>query len=121
MTHNLIFLSDWPRQCSHPVHSTAGARLAKAIAAEKLNEYGLSICQFVQPLHDIKGLAEHKQPIASHIVFHSEPLEAFQDDSNPEDKSFAISVSDSINNDDLPDSDSKDIEISNEEVCNVLS
>ena len=41
--------------------------------------------------------------------------------SDPEDQTFAISVSDGGNDDDSLDSDSEDIEIANEEVCDVLS
>src|SRR6266849_5886945 len=55
----LIFLSGQVGQRSHPIRATAGARLAEAIAAEKLNEDGSSCCRFILP-RDVKASTKRK-------------------------------------------------------------
>ncbi|KAF8472376.1 hypothetical protein DFH94DRAFT_696155 [Russula ochroleuca] len=39
-TTAMLSTSSVQGQCSHPVHITAGSRLADALAAEKLDEFG---------------------------------------------------------------------------------
>jgi hypothetical protein len=108
-------LSGQVGQRSRPIRSTAGTRYAEAIAAEKLNEYGSACRRFIQP-RDAKAPAKRKRPTT--VVSHSDAIPVSSD---PEDQTFAITVSDSGNEDDSPDSDSEDIEIANKEVCKVLS
>ena len=58
----LIFLSGQVGQrSSRPIRATAGTRLAEAIAAEKLDEYGVSCRRFILP-HDAKASAKRKRP-----------------------------------------------------------
>jgi hypothetical protein len=112
-------LSGQVGQCSCPIRATAGTRLAEAIAAEKLNEYG-SLCRcFILP-RNAKTPAKRKQPTTdeSHGVSGGD---AIQVDTDTEDKTFAISVSEGGCDDDSPDSDSDGIEIKNEEVWIILS
>ena len=45
----LIYFSGQLGQRSRPTRTTAGTRLADAIAAEKLDEYGSSCRRFIQP------------------------------------------------------------------------
>ena len=93
--------------------ATAGTRLAEAIAAEKLDEYGLSCRRFVIP-RDAKPSAKRKRPTTEES--RGDPI-----DTDMEDKTFAISVSEGGSDDDLPDLDSDDVKIGNEEVCLTTS
>jgi len=102
MTHFLL------GQRSRPIRTTAGTRLADALAAEKLDENGLSCRRFIQP-RDAKASAKRKQPTTDKL--HGDAM-----DTDTEDKTFAISVSEGECDDDLSDSDSDDIEIGNNEV-----
>ena len=96
-------------QRSRPVRATAGTRLAEAIAAEKLDEYGLSCRRFLPP-QDAKASAKRKRPTANES--RSDAI-----DTDLEDETFAISVSEGGSDDNSPNSDSDGIEIGNEEVC----
>jgi hypothetical protein len=113
----LIYSSGQVGQRSRPIRATAGAQLAEAIAAEKLDEYGSSCRRFILP-RDAKVSAKRKQPTTdeSHGIG-----DAIQVDTDMEDKTFVISVSDGGCDDDSPDSDSDGIEIGNEEVWIILS
>lgn len=96
-----------------PIRTTAGTRLADALAAEKLNENGLSCRRFIQP-RDAKASAKRKRPTSAttdNLKLHGDAM-----DTDTEDKTFAISVSGGECDDDLSDSDSDDIEIGNNEV-----
>jgi hypothetical protein len=104
----LIFLSDQVGQCSRPIRATAGTRLAQAIAAEKLDEYGVSCRRFVLP-RDAKASGKRKRPT-------TDESRGNAIDTDTEDKTFAISVSEGGCSDDSPDLDSDDIEIGNKEV-----
>ena len=104
----LMFLSGQVSQRSRPVHATAGTRLAEAIAAEKLDEYGLSCRQFICP-RDVKASPKRKRPTADES--HGNAIET-----DKEDQTFAISVSKGGCDDNSLDSDSDDIEIRNEKV-----
>ena len=95
-------------QRSRPIRTTAGARLAEAITAEKLNEDGSSCCRFILPC-DVKVSTKRKQPITAVL-----DDDAIQVDTDVEDKTSAIPVSDGGH--DSPDSDSNDVEIGNNEV-----
>lgn len=112
----LIFLSGGHGQRSCPICASTGMQLAEVIAAEKLNKYGLSCCRFILP-RDAKASAKHKQP----TIDESCGGEAIQVDTNTEDKTFTISVSEGKCNNNSLDSDSNKIEIGNEEVCITLS
>ena len=102
------FLSDQVHQCSRPTRATAGIWLAEAIAAEKLDEYSFSCRRFVIP-RDAKASAKRKQPTAD---------ESRDDavDTDTEDKTFAVTVSDGGSNGDSSDLESDDVEIRNKEV-----
>jgi hypothetical protein len=114
-----IFLSGQVGQRSRPIRSTAGTRLAEAIAAEKLDEYGSSCRRFIVP-HDVKASVKRKQPTTngSHGVGGGN---AIQVETDTEDKTFAISVSEGGCDDDSLDSDSDGIEIRNKKVWIALS
>jgi hypothetical protein len=88
-------------QRSRPVRSTAGTRLADAIAAEKLDEYGSSCRRFILPRS-----TKRKRPATTES--HCDAI-----DTDPEDETFAISVSEGGSDD---DSDINEIEIGNDEV-----
>jgi hypothetical protein len=105
-----FFWSGRADQRSRPVRSTAGTRLAEAIAAEKLDEFGSSCRRFILP-RDAKAPAKRKRPTTD-----ASRSDVIQVDSDPEDQTFAVSVSEGGNNDDSSDSDGED-EIANEEVC----
>lgn len=95
-------------QRPRPIRATAGARLAEAIATEKLDEYGVACRRFVLP-RDAKASAKRKRPTTN------EPRgDAI--DTDTEDKTFAISVSEGGRDSDSLDSDSDVLEIGNEEV-----
>jgi len=98
-------------QRSRPIRSTAGTRLAEAIAAEKLDEYGSSCRRFTLP-RDAKAPAKRKRPTTD-----VSPSDAIQVESDPEDQDFVIPVSEGGSNDDSSHLDSNDVEIANEEVC----
>ena len=88
-----------------------GTRLADAIAAEKLNEYG-SLCRhFIQP-RDAQASAKRRRPAADE----SHGGKATQGDTNTEDKTFAISILEGSSG-----SDSDGLEIGNNEVCIIRS
>ncbi|KAF8495508.1 hypothetical protein F5888DRAFT_1615702 [Russula emetica] len=99
-------------QCSRPIRATAGARLAEAIAAEKLNEDGSSCRHFILP-RVVKASTKCKRPITA-----VPDDDAIQVDTNVEDKTFVIPVSDGGHN--LPDLDSNDVEIGNNEIADML-
>ena len=86
-------------------------RLADTITTEKLNEYGLSCCRFIQPC-DTRASAKHRRPAADE----SHGGEATQGDTNTEDKAFAISVLKGSSG-----SDSDGLEVGNDEVCIIRS
>jgi hypothetical protein len=113
----LIFLSGQVGQRSRPIRATAGARLAEAIAAEKLDEYGSSCRRFIIP-RDAKVSAKRKRPVTDASC--DIGGDAIQVDTDVEDKTFAISVSEGGCNDDSSDSESDGVEIGNEEVCLAL-
>ncbi len=95
---------------SHPSCATAGTRFAKALAAEKLDEYGASCQRFIRP-RDAKVPAKRKRPTTNES--HGNVI-----NTDTEDQTFvAIPVSDGKGDDDSVDSESDDIEIGNEEVC----
>jgi hypothetical protein len=106
----LIFLSGQVGQHSRPIRATADTRLAEDIAAEKLDKNGLSCHRFILP-RDAKVSAKRKRPTSD-----ESRGDAIQVDTDPEDKNFAISVSEGGHDDDSPDSDSDEIEIGNEEL-----
>jgi hypothetical protein len=112
-------LSGQVGQRSRPIHATAGTRLAEAIAAEKLDEYGSSCRHFILPCN-AKTPVKRKRPTTdeSHGVGGGD---AIQVDNDTEDKTFAISVSEGGCDDNSSDSDSDGIEIRNEEVWIILS
>jgi hypothetical protein len=114
-----IFLSGQVGQRSRPIRATAGTRLAEVIAAEKLDEYGSSSHRFILP-HNAKVSVKRKRPTTneSHSV---SGRNAIQVETDTEDKTFAISVSEGGCDDDSLDSDSDGIEIGNEEVWIALS
>jgi hypothetical protein len=107
----LIFLSGEPGQRSRPIYTTAGTRLAEAIAAEKLNEYGSLCCHFILPC-DVKASAKCKRPTTDESC----GGEVIQVDTDTEDKTFSVSVSKGGCNNNSSDSDSNGIEIGNKEV-----
>ena len=100
-------------QRSRPIRATAGIRLAEAIAAEKLDEFGSSCRRFI-PARDAKASAKCKRPTTT------QPCgDAI--DTDTEDETFAISVSEGEHDGDSLDSGSDDIGIGNEEVCIIIS
>jgi len=103
-------LSGQVGQRSRPIHATAGIRLAEAIAAEKLDEYGQSCHCFILP-QDAKVSAKCKQPTTNKL--HGDVIQV---DTNTDDKKFSISVSKGGCDDDSLDLDNNDIEIGNEKV-----
>jgi len=103
-------LSGQVGQCSHPIHATTGIRLAEAIVAEKLDEYGQSCCHFILP-QDAKVSAKCKRPTTDES--HGDVIQV---DTDMNDKNFLISVSEGGCDDDSPDLDNNDIKIGNEEV-----
>jgi len=118
-SRRLIFLPAQVGQRSRPIRTSAGTRLAEAIAAEKLDEYGSSTRRFVLP-RDAKTSTKRKRlnTDKSHGVGGSDAIEV---DTDREDKTFAISVSEGGCDDNSSDSNSDGIEIGNEEVCLVFS
>ena len=102
--HVVIFLSGQVSQRSRPIRSTAGARLADAIAAEKLDEYGSSCRRFILPRS-----TKRKRPATTES--HCDAI-----NTDPEDETFAISVSEGGSDDNSQDSDGNEIEIGNDEV-----
>jgi hypothetical protein len=118
----LIFLPEGPEQVgqrSRPIRTSAGSRLAEAIAAEKLDEYGSSTRRFILP-RDAKTSTKRKRlnTDKSRGVGGNDAIEV---DTDTEDKTFAIEVSEGGCDDNSSDSDSDGIEIGNEEVCLVFS
>jgi hypothetical protein len=101
-------------QRSRPVRAAAGTRLKEAIAAEKLNEDGTSCRRFILP-RDAKATAKRKRPITDKLPGDAIDLAI---NSDPEDVTYAIPVSEG--DDDSPDSDGDEIEIGNQEVCTDL-
>jgi len=97
-------------QRSRAIRATAGIRLAEAIAAEKLDEYGQSCRRFILP-RDAKVSAKRKRPTTNES--HGDVIQV---DTDTDDKNFSVSVSEGGCDDDSPDSDNNDIEIGNEEV-----
>ena len=85
---------------SRPVRATAGARLAEAIAAERLDEFGNPITRRLNPSR-LLSKRKRLSPDADGV------------DSDPEDKTFGDADGGS-NSDD--DSDTDIMEIGNEEV-----
>jgi hypothetical protein len=71
----LIYSSGQVGQRSRPIRATVGARLAEAIATEKLNEYGSLCRRFILP-RDAKVSAKRKQPTTdeSHGIGDVTPL-----------------------------------------------
>ena len=106
------FLLDQVYQCSHLTCATAGIRLAEAIAAEKLNKYGFSCRRFVIPCN-VKASAKRKWPTANES--HGDTV-----DTNTEDKTFAVTVSDGGSNGDSSDLESDNVEIRNKEVWLIV-
>lgn len=102
-------------QRSRPLRATAGTRLAEAIAAEKLDEYGLSCRRFTLP-QDAKVSAKRKRPTTNESRGRGDTI-----DTDTEDKTFTASVSEGGSDDNSPDSDSDGIEIGNEEVRLLFS
>ena len=99
-------------QHSCPIHATTGIRLAEAIAAEKLDEYGSFCCRFI-PARDAKASAKRKRPTTT------QPCgDAI--DTDTKDETFAISVSKGEHDGNSLDSGSDDIGIGNEEVCIII-
>jgi hypothetical protein len=86
----------------------AGTRLAQAIAAEKLDKYRVFCRRFVLP-HNTKASGKCKRPT-------TDESRGNAIDTDMEDKTFVISVSEGGCSDDSPDLDSDDIEIGNKEV-----
>ena len=111
ISQRLIFLSGGLGQRSRPIRTTAGTRLAEAIAAEKLDENGSSCRRFMLP-RDAKASAKRKRPTTNE----SHGGEAIPVDTDTEDKTFAISVSEGGYDDSSSGSDSEGLEIGNEEV-----
>ena len=107
----LIYFSGQLCQRFHPTRTTAGTRLADAIAAEKLDEYGSSCRCIIQP-RDARASAKRRRPAADE----SRGGEATQGDTDTEDKTFAISVSEGSSG-----SDSDGLEVGNDEVCIIRS
>jgi hypothetical protein len=107
------FLSGQVGQRSRPIRATAGTRLAEAIAAEKLDENGQSCRRFVLP-RDAKVSAKRKRPTTDESRNNAI-------DTDTEDETFVIPVSEGGCDDDSSDSDNDDIEIGNEEVWIILS
>jgi len=98
-------------QISHrirPLRSTAGARLAEAIAAEKLDEFGSSCRRFITP-RDPKTPAKRKRPP-------TDVLCADTVDTDVDDGTFVIAVTEGESD----SSSNSGVEIGNEEVCTVL-
>jgi hypothetical protein len=109
-------LSGQVEQRSRPIRATAGTRLAEAIAAEKLDEYGTSCRRFILP-RDAKASAKRKRPATD--TLHGDAVIAVNTDT--EDKDFTISVSEGERDDDSSDSGSDGIEIGNNEVWMIIS
>jgi hypothetical protein len=107
----LTFLSGQVSSRARPTRSTAGSRLAEAIAAEKLDEYGDSCRRFIQP-RGAKTSAKRKR-LATDVSL-GDAADAI--DTDTEDKTFAMSVSEGGCDDDSSDSGSDDVQIGNEEV-----
>ena len=107
----LIYFSGQLGQRSRPTCTTAGTQLADAIATEKLDEYESSCRHFIQP-HDAQASAKRRRPAADE----SRGGEATQGDTNTEDKTFAISISEGSSG-----SDSDGLEVGNDEVCIIRS
>ncbi len=95
-------------QRSRPIHATADAQLAEAITAEKLNEDGSSCRRFILS-RDVKAFTKRKRPITA-----VPDDNAIQVDTDVEDETFAIPVSNGGH--DSLDSDSDNVEIGNNEV-----
>jgi hypothetical protein len=115
----LIFLSGQVGERSCPTRATAGTRLAEAIAAEKLDEYGSSCRRFIQP-RDVRTSTKRKRQTTINVP----PDNAIGTiDSDAEDETFALSVSKDGCDADSPDSEaeSNGIEIGNEEVRIIIS
>lgn len=87
-------------QHSRPVRATAGARLAAAIAAEKLDEFGNP----VQP--------SHRRPAQPRVPVKRKRAIIDDDETDADDKNFAVVSSTEDGSDDNNDI----MEISNEEV-----
>jgi hypothetical protein len=114
----LVFLSE---QRSRPIRASAGTRLAEAIAAEKLDEYGSSCRRFIRP-RDAKSSAKRKRPITDGgDELLGGAAGAIQVDSDAEDKSYTISVSDGADDDSPESEEDNDIEVRNDEVWLCLS
>jgi hypothetical protein len=96
-------------QRSRLIRTAAGARLAEAIAAEKLNEDGTSSRCFTLPC-DAKASAKRKRPITDNSELPGDAI-----DTDTEDVTYAISVSEG--DDDSLVLDEEAIEIGNQEVC----
>jgi hypothetical protein len=105
-----IFLPDRVGRRSRPVRSTAGTRLAEAIAAEKLDENGVSCRWFVLP-RDAKVSAKRKRPIADGSHHDRDAIAT-----DVEDETYADPVSEGGGDDDSSNSSDDDIEIRNDEV-----
>jgi len=101
ITHKVFFSG----QRSRPVRATTGARLAAALAAEKLDEFGQPVQSFrrrvTQPLKP-RGITKRKRATVDDA------------DTDVEDENFVASSTE-----DGSDSDRDLMEISNEEVGNV--
>ena|SRR5712671_6250365 len=108
----LIHLSGQVGQRSRPTCATAGTRLAEAITTEKLDENGQSCCRFILR-HDAKASAKHKRPTTNDSCG-----DAINTDM--EDETFAVPVSEGGSDGNSLDSDVNEIEVGNEEVYKSL-
>ena len=94
---------------SHPVRAMTGTRLAEAIAAEKLDEFGKPLQSYhrrlIQPIkHNSKPSVKRKRTTGG------------GDETDVEDQTYTSTVEDGLDDDEDDDDVSEVIEISNEEV-----
>ena len=94
-------------QRSRPLRATTGARLAEAIAAEKLDEFGNPLRSYqrriAQPHKQRRGPAKRKRATGD-----------IEDESDVEDQTYTSTVENESDNDD--DDISEVMEITNDEV-----
>jgi len=105
-------LSGQVGQRSRPTCATAGTRLAEAITTEKLDENGQSCRRFIL-CHDAKASAKHKRPTTNDSC--GDAI-----DTDTEDETFAVPVSEGGSDGNSLDSDIDEIEVGNEEVYKSL-
>ncbi|KAI0261413.1 hypothetical protein BGY98DRAFT_1104443 [Russula aff. rugulosa BPL654] len=98
---------------SRPVRAMTGTRLAEAIAAEKLDEFGKPLQSYhrrlIQPIkHNSKPSVKCKRTTGG------------GDETDAEDQTYTSTVEDGLDDDEDDDDVSEVIEISNEEIADML-